>query len=484
MPPENNNYIDFHCHPALKPFGKSFNYTKIGVNHKNRRRLSSIWRYDPPTFGDKLLNYVINLTKFSQSNFTSLSKGGVSIICASLYPLEKGFFNNSIEPEFLKDLLSNFASGVGKNRIDAIQGLSNYFKDLELEYDFYTQLNNVIYNLPEGRFKYRIVRNFKDIKTVIEASSKKNNAVTTICVVISIEGLHVLNSDLSKPPVEDEFLKNLKTIKQWDAAPFFVSVAHHFWNHLCGHAESFTNLVKQKVDQSEGLNLGFTALGIKVVEALLSQENGRRILIDIKHMSVASRQQYYNLLSKNPDFKNVPIIVSHGAANGLKSFMDRTQTGSGVASKLNPVDINIFNNEIILIAKSEGIFGLQLDERRVVNKQTLKTTKKSFNRSKIMHYRSELLWFQIQHIVEVLDNEGLFAWDCIAIGSDFDGIIDPLNSFWTAEELPFVADFLERHAYNYLKETTFKVKENNLEADEVISRIMSSNGLAFLKSNF
>ncbi len=481
---EKNNYVDFHCHPALKPYGKSFNYKTIGVNNFNRSRSNSIWHYNPPSIGDKLLNYIVNLTKFSQANFTSLSKGGVSVICASLYPIEKPFFDNKLKSEFLKDMASNFATGVGKKRVDAIQGMVNYFEDLDREYDFYLQLNNVVFTLPEGKFKYRIVRNYQDIEAVIEASKQSSTKITTICVILTIEGLHVLNSNIEQPPNEDDFLANLKAIKQWDAPPFFVTVAHHFWNHICGHAESFTNLVKSQVDQSQGLNLGFTAMGVKIIHELLSDTNGRRILIDVKHMSVASRQEFYDIIDNTPAYKNIPIIVSHGAANGLASFKDQTQKGSTVATKLNPVDINFFNSELIRIAKSKGIFGLQLDERRVVNKQTLKDTKSALSRSKIMHYRSQLLWYQMQHIAEVLDAEGLFAWDCMVIGSDFDGIIDPLNSFWTAEELPFLADFLERHAYNYLQKKPFNNPDNNLEADEVISRIMTKNGMRFLKTNF
>jgi len=484
MKTEKNNYVDFHCHPALKPYGKSFNYKKKGINHKHRGRTASIWHYNPPTVVDKLLNYIINITKFSQSNFTSLSKGGVSVICASLYPIERAFFDNKLQPEFLKDLVINFATGVGKRRVDYIQQITDYFEDLEREYNFYLQLNNVSFNLPEGQFKYRIVRHYRDIKAVIDASNEATTSVTTVCVIMSIEGLHVLNSDISKPPNEREFMSNLRALKNWQAAPFFVTVAHHFWNHICGHAESFTDLVKSKVDQSEGLGSGFTDLGMKIVHELLDKNNGRRILIDVKHMSVAARQEYYKLLADNPKYKDVPIIVSHGAANGLKSFDDPSQGGSKVAKKMNKAEINIYNSEIVKIAKSKGILGLQLDERRVVNKETLNKTKQSISRSKIMHYRSELLWFQIQHIAEVLDAENLFAWDCIVIGSDFDGIVDPLNSFWTAEELPFLADFLERHAYNYLMDKPFEKKENNLEADEVIARIMSSNGMEFIKANF
>ncbi len=478
---EKNNYIDFHCHSAMKPFGKSYNYSVIGRNNPNRSRTNSIWKYNPPSLLDKLINYIIHLTKFSQANFTSLAKGGVSVVCVSLYPIEKCFFVNKIKNEFIKDIASNFATGVGKKRVDAVQAMTNYFEDLEMEYDFYRQLDGEEERIQKQRFKYKIVNSYAEIEA-IKTDNKRN--VTTICVVLSIEGLHVLNQNISKKPNEKQFLANLKKIKNWETPPFFVSVSHHFWNHLCGHAESFTKLVKKKVDQSEGLNTGFTPLGKKVVKALLSKKNGKRILIDLKHMSVASRKDFYKMIDSTASYKNIPIIVSHGAANGIQSFVKRKQIGSKVANKLNPVDINFFDEEIIRIAKSKGIFGLQLDERRIASKKTLKDTNHSARRSKIMHYRSELLWNQIQHILEVLDNKGLFAWDCMAIGSDFDGIIDPLNGFWTSEELPFLADFLERHAYNYMKDANLKVKKNKIDADEIIERIMSLNGLNFLKTYY
>lgn len=476
-----NNYVDFHCHSALKPYGKSFNRKTVGVNNPHRSRKNSIWKYDPPSLTDKIFNYVINITKFSQANFTSIAKGGLRVVCASLYPMEKGFFVNDIKSDFLRDLLGNFATGVGKKRIDVVQAMTNYFEDLEMEYDFYKQLDGKVIRLPEGRFKYQLVRNYLEIEQLL---TEEDNEPRTIAVVLTIEGLHVLNSNLNKPPNETDFLNNLKKIKAWDTPPLIVGLAHHFWNHLCGHAASFTNLVAKNVNQREGMDSGITTLGDKVIHQLLDDTKGKRILIDVKHMNTKSRQQYYKILDENPRYAAVPLIVTHGAANGLQSTNNPSAIGSSVAHKLNNVDINFYNDELIRIAKSKGIFGLQLDERRVANKQTLKDTKHSLRRSKIMHYRSELLWNQIQHIAEVLDGAGLFAWDMMAIGSDFDGIIDPLNSFWTAEELPYLADFLERHAFNYMQTANFKIAENTIEADEIIDRVMSSNGLNFLKTYF
>jgi len=102
-----------------------------------------------------------------------------------------------------------------------------------------------------------------------------------------------------------------------------------------------------------------------------------------------------------------------------------------------------------------------------------------------MHYRAALLWNQVQHIAELLDKNDLFSWDCMAIGSDFDGLIDPLNAFWTEEEMPFLADFLERHAYNYMEDRGKLLKTfNQITPHEIVTRIFSDNALRFMKQHF
>ena len=479
-----NNYIDFHCHPAMKPFGKSFRTTPVGQQSRNRFHKTSLWRYDPPSWTDKLLNYLGGLTKFSQANGHSLARGGVHVICASLYPLEKGFVNNEIERDLLNDLLLNFATGVGDARIDFLQNMTDYFEDLQREYDFYRQCNGSVVGLPEGRFRYQLVRDYTEIESIRQQTGESPE-IQTICIILSIEGLHVLNTGLGKSPDPRAVLHNLAAIKKWEYCPLFITVAHHFWNHICGHAPSLSGLVREKTNQTEGMGQGITKLGRQVLTEMLSDTHGPRILPDLKHMSARARQEFYALRDSGDLGSNdFPLLISHGACNGLKSF-DRPSPGDlSTARQMNPVEINFYDAEIIELAKSGGLIGLQLDERRIASRASLKATKRSAFRNKIMHYRSELLWRQVQHIAETLDREGLFAWDCMAIGSDFDGIIDSLNGFWTAEEIPFLADFLERHAYNYLQSATWKLSRNRIEADEVIRRIFSGNGHHFLEKHF
>lgn len=482
--PHQNHYIDFHCHPALKPFGKSFRSSPEGIQSGHRFDKTSLWRYDPPSLTDKLLNYTGGLTRFSQSNCHSLARGGVQVICASLYPLERGFVNNEIQNDTLNDLLLDFATGIGVPRIDFLQQMTDYFEDLSREYNFYRQRSGHIVRLPDDRYKYELVRNYRDIEALLNEQGQSAE-VRTIIVVLSIEGLHVLNTGLGQQPDITEVLARLQLVKQWEYPPFFITVAHHFWNHICGHAPSLSGIVKRCTDQTEGMGKGITELGRAVLFEMLSESGGRRILPDLKHMSIRSREEFYQLRSSGAlgpsDF---PLLISHGACNGLKSFREPYPGSLPTSRKLNPLEINFYDREIVLLAKSGGLIGLQLDERRIAGKETLKKIKYSVSRNKIMHYRSELLWLQVRHIAEVLDNAVLFAWDCMAIGSDFDGIIDCLNGFWTAEEFPFLADFLERHAFNYLKTARWNLPENAIDADELVNRIFSLNGHNFLKKYF
>ena len=84
-----SKFIDLHIHPAMKPLGKSFNRTP-GANSPNKNRKSSIWESDPPTFFDKVANIATSLTKFRQSDFTSLAKGGAEIVFVSLCGYRSG----------------------------------------------------------------------------------------------------------------------------------------------------------------------------------------------------------------------------------------------------------------------------------------------------------------------------------------------------------------------------------------------------------
>ncbi|MBC8085492.1 MAG: peptidase M19, partial [Hymenobacter sp.] len=147
-------------------------------------------------------------------------------------------------------------------------------------------------------------------------------------------------------------------------------------------------------------------------------------------------------------------------------------------------DINFYDEDLLRIARSGGLLGLQLDERRVGSPAALRKAKGHLQRRKILFHWAGLVWNQVRHVAELLDREGLFAWGSLALGTDFDGIVDPINGYWTHEELPALSDFLLMHAHNYLTgpggPALTLPANRTVGEEEIVSRIMADNALEFL----
>lgn len=478
-------FIDFHCHPAMKPYGWSYSGIKPGTQAAKPDNLGSLWYYDPPGFGERLLQNLAGITKWRQSDARSLLKGNCRLVFASLYPIERGFFRNKTGKGILSDLSNDFVTSLGIDRINYIQNNANYYEDLTREYRFYEQLNGKTVKIGGQEFSYRMLRSLADLQTFQNDPANKNIAPNTVFFAMSIEGLHALNTNMEGAPDEAGFLRNLQAVRKWAFPPLFATVAHHFWNGLCGHAHSLFDIVGKNTDQSEGMNTGFTALGKKIIAAMLDPAAGRPIYPDVKHMSMKSRQEYYAMLETGPFAgRPVPIIVSHGAANGRRSagepIVDIRETGD----KFMAEDINFYDEEIIRVARSGGIFGLQLDERRLAHKGY--KIKGALGLDEKRHRRAELAWNHIQHIAELLDRAGLPAWDTTALGTDHDGIINPINGFLSAEDLDDLQQYLGRYAFNYMAQDGKKrlKPQNQLPAATIMEKVFSGNGSRFLERWF
>ncbi|MFT3907966.1 MAG: membrane dipeptidase [Ferruginibacter sp.] len=485
--------IDLHCHPSIHSYGKSFSKNP-GENSSDRSKKNSIWYYDPPTGSDRLLQRVLAVSEYSQSDFTTLNYGNVKCVCVSIYPVERGFVNmNIVDDGPVADIFANFVAALGRERINFLQQNQDYFSDLENEYKYLQQLNDKETNFSDGKRKYVLVKNFNQLEQLVEAGNNQPD-VEVLYVIMTVEGMHSLNAGTGNPPNEAEVLANLAKLKAWEHCPFFVTFAHHFYNELCGHAESLSGFVQDLLTEQEpGMNTGFTALGWKVLKGLIDDTNGKRIHIDIKHMSTASRKEYIGFLKTNfPDAykrKEFPLIMSHGACNGKISAENPNPTPGleTTASRMFDGDINFYDEEIIEMARSGGIIGLQLDEKRIASKQYKKSLRLLFaSKSKRMHSNSKMLWNNIQHIVQLLDQNDIFAWDYIAIGSDFDGVIDPINMFWSAEEMDDLVQYIERHAFNFFNDPATKLKNsfNKIEPINAVERIFHYNAYEFMRKYF
>jgi len=89
-------------------------------------------------------------------------------------------------------------------------------------------------------------------------------------------------------------------------------------------------------------------------------------------------------------------------------------------------------------------------------------------------------------VAEVLDSHDLFAWDILALGTDFDGGVDALNGFLTAETMPDLLAYTERYAFTYMEGRGKQVLKsyNQISPSEIVNRVFSDNGIAFLRKWF
>lgn len=467
-------FVDIHCHPHSKPFGQS----QPGSKHNaNLNHTTSVWHHDPPTLLDKLTNFALSLTRFRQSDLTASGRGNVRVLVNSLYPLERGFCRNKLGTDIVSDLPMNFVTSFGKGYIDRIQAIESpgdYCTELNEQYAFLKQMDGKVVELSGGqKARYILTKSYDDIQTLMDAPDDTDTL--TLAVMLSIEGAHVFSCGIDNKADEITVLKNIADLKAWEHRPLFITFAHHFHNELCGHAESLTGVLKKLLDQQEGLNEGFTQLGEKAVRALLDTTNGPRILIDIKHMSEASKRRYFEILDADFSTQKIPIIVSHGCVRGNDA--DR--------HLYHDHPINFSDDELLRVAQSGGLFGIQLDERRIGSESALRHARGHLNRRKILFSWAELVWLQIKHIAELLDQNDLFAWGNVCLGTDYDGIVNPINGYWTHREFPELDDFLLMHAHNYMQSNPpLRNPLNRLHEDEIVARFMGTNAIDFFRQHY
>ncbi|WP_051285108.1 hypothetical protein [Aequorivita capsosiphonis] len=481
------NYVDIHCHPSLKPYSKSFKYKPIKKNALDPNRKNSIWHYSPPNFLEKFLNRLVTLTKFTQTDLTALAKSKTKVVVVALYPFEKHFFGKEIIGiKGVTDVLVNLAASISQSRMDYIRSNKDYFVDLMDEYNYYQQLHNQVENIDGVIYTYRLIRSFNEIETNF---SQETDSKKIINILITIEGGHSFNTgiEMNKDMASrTEVLGNIKTIKNWEHRPLFLTLAHHFYNEMCGHSRSIS-IGMLKKNQNRGLDSGITELGYEAIDLLLDNTEGKRIPIDVKHMSTSSRKSYYKLLDTKYVSQKIPIIASHACCNGKRSFVQKDQADFPEhAEWFCNIDINFYDDELIRIARSSGILGIQLDVRRIGSTKAINDSKVFFpNKRRQLRKKALLVWRQVVHIAEVLDKEGLFCWGIQSIGSDFDGIVNPINGLWTAENMKDLSEELLNHAKSYIsKNNTLLNKFNRIEAEVIIESVMHQNAMQFIERNY
>jgi microsomal dipeptidase-like Zn-dependent dipeptidase len=433
---EHDFIVDIHCHPNLKAFNSGHpNPTKNlweRILHNTTRN----------SFAKQIDKFSKHVLKASQCNLEELVTGNVRVINISLYPIEKGFLHLRNLPKFLIggnriDIMQEVITGYDLKKIAYLRKTYNYYDDLLEEYEYIKKSQG---KSPDGKHTFVIANNYKELQAALE---KKN----TIVGIMSIEGAHVFGTgspDVEKLNEEDHKLlltKHIQKVKKWEHPPLTINLAHHFWNQLCGHSTSFKPPINSLITQNKGKDKGITSLGWHVIRELLSKENGKRILIDTKHMSVAARKEYYAFI-QNYNFVNpsdrIPVICSHTAVNGFQT-LDSSIKQNDVAAKTKNHrfyrwSINTSNEEIQLIHESQGLIGLMLDKGNLGGVATVQKISAIADKEKQKQEFCKLFWDNAFQIVRAVGEKS--GWDIISLGSDFDGSITHLDPYETAGKMP------------------------------------------------
>jgi hypothetical protein len=170
-----------------------------------------------------------------------------------------------------------------------------------------------------------------------------------------------------------------------------------------------------------------------------------------------------------------------------------------------PWEINFCDEEIKYIYASDGIIGLNLDRRILgFTMPNYNWRYRKFLRRKFIdlygkdhfvlddgtpinfedYYIAEPLLRNIFRVVEECGRHDSTAWDHVAIGSDFDGFIQPIQLSPTAESIPL----FHRKMVTFVKAFTEIHNEQNmlygLSAEQVMEKFFYLNGRDFIFRNF
>ncbi len=491
-------FADLHIHSTLKPF--SFH-----IANPNDVR-SSIWYQDKP----KPRERDNDIVRYTESDFTTLAQSGVKLAFVALYPLEQGWVK-SFSTNFIVDEIIHLYTGFPIERINLAQDESyNYFIELTKEFTFLKkeikQSQKIIIDGKERSITAKMPCSKQEFEQFLSEED-------TIIVIPTIEGANSLISGNATNIADfnlQETLKNIQIVKSWPTRPFFITLAHHFFNGICGHSKSifYKNKLEEIVErillrQAEGIDSEITHKGKQVIMSLLemgdNSDKSKRILIDIKHMNVRSRNAFYKIILQhneaNPSDK-IPLIASHSAYSGIKTF-EQLKAQEALDNKFftesedyfNNAKINLCDEDIKIINFTEGLIGINLDERILSSKKVLDFAKSQFNykqTEEMKTFWAEHITRQITTMVDiVLKDENVKnknnVWNLFSIGSDFDGMINPIDAVITTYDY----EELEKYLAIALNNNAI-FKHNNFEqsAEEIARKIMFENANNFLQKHF
>ena len=208
-----------------------------------------------------------------------------------------------------------------------------------------------------------------------------------IAVIHTIEGGHALAENPD----------NVAKFKTLGVA--MITIAHFYENGVAAPVDAVPpDFTLKKLGCFRGkkdLSKGLLKHGPDVVEEMFD----RGVIVDLTHCTPAARTDVYHL----PNPKKRPLVFSHVGAASVRE------------SPKNPTD-----DEIATIAATGGVVGVIFYNHWLTTADVKKQD-------------ADTLAFAMQNIRRIVEKGGE---DCVAFGSDFDGLTDPPDDLKEPADLP------------------------------------------------
>ena len=536
-------FADLHCHVHMRTM-----YWLYYRRHKNSgRKLYNPWTV--VVDNSRSRKRARRASGFIQSDMVKNWNGKVRLNFNSLYPLERGFvlvapFANHTRGKSLfehfvsliadedfifRDVAQALYMNLPRKMINFFQSEEyNYFSFLREEFEFVTSwegkpMKSQLFfkNLPRQIFTrerqlkrkykeyyyasgiYRIPKNREELIKILDSQEE------TIIMPLTIEGAHSLGStdfiQGDESYDSDGFRERIRTLKTWSYPIFFITFAHHFFNGLCGHAQSFPKPSDKLLDQLHGVNTGLLPQGEKAIRQLLSitddnQDNfakdGYRILIDVKHMAAKARRDFYDkiIIPRLKDNNPIPLIASHCGYSGAKTLNEMIHAADTLQEKNdyflpkeNPRfygwNINMCDEDIRLVFETEGLFGISFDQR-ILGVPSKKRAQNGRNDIDVI-YDNLVEILNVIYLSDVEEQEKIKVWDRIAIGTDFEGYINPVDPYPTNIEFEDFRTHLIEKIINEKDKANapkcFRDFGPGFTVEMAVDKLCYGNALAFLR---
>jgi microsomal dipeptidase-like Zn-dependent dipeptidase len=476
-------FFDFHCHPSFKTF----------LGHRLQEFRKDCWATLNFDLDFKILD--------SQSSLSQIKKGRGSLIVCALYGLESGFAGSG---------LIKLAAGLSPH------AEKRFLQEIERGEWGYNQLMM-------GDWKHLMLsRNLSSEKSFRHLSSMVDYDPDSkqIQVILAAEGGHNFYDSDQLPGLHSGVIENLLFHKKPENPRLlYVTLTHLQQSVFCTHAYGM-KLIKNPTFYPVGS--GLNSLGKAFIRAALSQQNGKPIWIDVKHMSLRSRLEFYKL--RAVEFPDAPIVATHMGITGvsyLKKPVKKVQTNlqthgvevfyyrsvGAMDTYFNPWSINLYDEDIQEIMRSGGLIGLSLDQRILgggnVSKEIFSMEefdpvefqpikKPNYHRLAVDHHNTAQKFrdWQIRyfcnnwlHAVKIgLEVIGDDAWNHLCIGSDFDGLIDPIDDFKSAAAYKLIFGRLVQWMPVVAQATGIPMAPD--EVQQKVKGLVHDNAIQFLQQHY